>query len=452
MTTNTPSVQEILEELNIENGSNYKITVLKKYQDHELLKRVFKMTFDRVEYVYGITMKNVSYAKGCPVVMKLEEALDRLLDLNSRKYTGNAAIKHLCVTLEALSDEDQELLKKILKRDLKINLGRTSINKVHKNLISKEPYKRCAIATKATIAKNINFKEGVYSQVKMDGTYRSCTIDGDDVTFKSRSGKEQFFPILKEQILKLELPNGVLTGELTLRGEQNRNTGNGNINSSEPNHENIIFTVWEFVESDEYKLKKGTLKYKDTFKSLANKLYNANDANDANATNIELVEYKMVYSLKEAYEHFQIITARGDEGTVIKSQDMIWMDGTSKQQLKLKLEISLEMRITSFNAGNVGSKNEAYFSGINFSNDEGTIQGTIGVTSMDEKTRDWFHDNRDNVIGKVIEIQCNDLTQARGREEYALSHPRYTCIREDKDSTDTLERSLELKQLAMELS
>ena len=108
-------------------------------------------------------------------------------------------------------------------------------------------------------------------------------------------------------------------------------------------------------------------------------------------------------------------------------------------------------RITSFNPGNKGSKNEAYFSGINFENDEGTIKGTVGVSSMTEDKRDWFHENRDLVIGKIMEIHCNDITKGRDNDFYALSHPRYERLR-DKNETDTLKRAQEIKQMAMELS
>lgn len=52
-------------------------------------------------------------------------------------------------------------------------------------------------------------------------------------------------------------------------------------------------------------------------------------------------------------------------------------------------------------------------------------------------------------------MSCNDITKARDSETFALSHPRYDEIRTDKNSTDTLEtleRALELKEIAMELS
>ena len=50
---------EILAELNLENGSNYKNSILKKYSDNVELQRLLKMTYDKVTHTYGITMKNI---------------------------------------------------------------------------------------------------------------------------------------------------------------------------------------------------------------------------------------------------------------------------------------------------------------------------------------------------------------------------------------------------------
>jgi len=48
------SIYQILQELNQENGSNYKMAVLRKYKDNELLKLVLKMAYDKVSYTFGI--------------------------------------------------------------------------------------------------------------------------------------------------------------------------------------------------------------------------------------------------------------------------------------------------------------------------------------------------------------------------------------------------------------
>ena len=84
-----------------------------------------------------------------------------------------------------------------------------------------------------------------------------------------------------------------------------------------------------------------------------------------------------------------------------------------------------------------------------FENDEGTIKGrTSGFT--DDQLED-FNSRREELIGKVFTVVCNDITKGRNNEYYALSHPRFDKFRDDKNETDTLERALELKEMAMEL-
>jgi len=113
--------------------------------------------------------------------------------------------------------------------------------------------------------------------------------------------------------------------------------------------------------------------------------------------------------------------------------------------------IELDVRITGLSEGNKGSKNEDYFAGIEYTNDEGTIIGSVGVTSLTEDIRDWFHENRDKVIGNVMTLHCNDITKGRNNDYYALSHPRYQELRGPEKETDTLERALEQKEMAMEM-
>jgi len=455
-------IYEILTELNLENGSNYKKAVLEKYKDNELLQRVLKMANDKVSFTYGITMKNVEYTTVTAPYGDLTTTLDVLeRDFCTRLVTGNAAIEQLTEMLSILPVNDAYVIERILDRDLKIRLGRTEINKVFKNLIVKPPYTRCEIGTLANITKNMpmdkdgNFKNKVMSQVKMDGTFRRAVVDGETVEVTSRPGIAGLFPLIESQLLSLDIDGYVFIGEMTLRGEQNRSIGNGIINSDDIPHEDVLFTVWDMVPVQEYSMTKDEIKkaekagtlslYEDRFNKLE-KLLQENPLD-----NVELVEYVVVKNMKEAYEHFQEVTERGDEGTVIKAHDMTHKDGNSKKQLKVKLVIELDVRIVSFIEGNKGSKNEEYFSGIEYTNDEGTILGSVGVTSFTEDERDWFHENRDKVTGDVMTLLCNDITKGRNNDFHALSHPRYEKLRGKEKETDTLERALEQKQMAMEM-
>ena len=108
------------------------------------------------------------------------------------------------------------------------------------------------------------------------------------------------------------------------------------------------------------------------------------------------------------------------------------------------------MRVVGFIEGTPGTKREKTFGALMFENDEGTIKGsTSGFT---DEMLEEINNNREKYMGKVFTVQFNDITKSRGSETYALSHPRFIEFRNDKDTTDTLERCLEMKEMAMNLS
>jgi len=208
---------EILEELNLENGSNYKLGVLKKYQDNDTVKRLFKMALDKVSHTYNISMKNINYTPQSGRPISLINALDILEnEFCTRAVTGNKAIERLEYILSCVSESDAIIIEKIIGRDLKVNVGRTTANKVWKGLIVKPPYERCDIGTKKNVEKNIDFNQKVYSQCKMDGQYRSAICEPSNTVMMSRSGEEQEFPLIESDIKTMEIDGYVLIGELTI--------------------------------------------------------------------------------------------------------------------------------------------------------------------------------------------------------------------------------------------
>ena len=473
------TINQILKEMNESNSSNYKLDILKKYSDNELLKRVLKMTYDKVQYTFGVTMKNVR-AGSSENTQTLDWALDILENkINTREVTGNAAISTVENILERLSESDRIVFERILGRDLKINCGRTQINKIFKDLITKQLYCRCDIYGQKT-AKNINFTNGAIIEKKSDGTFKETSVS-ETVDIVSRSG-EQYIMKKFESIFS-EAPKGVYIGEMTVelddklyekimpamwkknpkkakeieekynRGWKilDRSTGNGLINSDDIPEDNITYELWDFIPFEEYKIasakdkkNKSKMTYSERFKLLKE------NVNLINNSQVQVIEHYVVFDLKEALRHVTNWMNLGYEGGVLKDWSMIFEDGTSKQQLKLKLEIELDLRIIEFVEGNKGSKNEEYFSAIVIGNDEGTIRTQIGVTTMTEDTRNWFHENRENVIGEIMEVLCNDITIGAGKEQYALSHGRYVQMRTgEKTETDTLERAFQAKEMAM---
>ena len=433
-------LKDILNELNESNSSNYKLDILKKYKDNSELKKLLELTYNRNKYNFNVSKNciikdnpNILESNGSKTVDELLSALEILGEGTIR---GNEAHQFVCNHLKCLDNDNKEIFLNVLGRDLKIGLNVKSINKVFKNLIPKPNYMRCAVLSEKTL-KKINFP--AFIQLKMDGTYREIHVADGQVTGKTRSGEEYFNPVLFKEMENF--PNGYYTGELTIDGES-RFTGNGLINSLNPPYEKITFTVWDYLTDDDY-LEKSKTPYYSRFESLS-------DIIEKHKSNrVKLVPNHEVNSIDEALKYVSDWMEQGLEGGVLKDKNNVFKNGTSGTQLKIKLKVDAEMRITGFTDGTIGTKREGKIGAIQFSNDEGTIKGQCSGFSDEEL--DLFTKNKDNLIGKIISVEFNDLVKSENNDYYALSHPRFIEIRNDKDETDTLEKVIQLRDMAKSL-
>ena len=484
-------IKKIIDELNKENGSIYKKEILRKYKDNELLQRVLRMTYCKVTHTYGATMLNVpDYTSADPSsAQPLDWALDILEDrFQTRDVTGNDARDLVHLMLENLKEDDSFILEKILNRDLRINAGRSIINSIWGNLIKKPVYQRCALFTFDSIIPDKfdrkgdpKIKKGTSNNIhypailnlKADGTYREVQVTENEVNFQSRSGEVYEYPLLAKEFK--DLKKGRYFGELTVilnedniddilvaTGEKDpkiakaiqasykkgncilpRAIGNGMINSDDVPHDSIQMDLWEYVTEIEYSNAankiKNTSKYSDKFNQLK--------VDIKDLKRVKIIESIEVQNYKEAIAHVSKWMQAGLEGGVLKNKDMVFRDGTNPEQLKMKLEISVEMVLDGFYPGKKGTRREATFGGIEFSNEEGTIVGRS--SGFNDSQLEEMNANRDKYIGKICEIRFNDITRARGSDTYALSHPRFIEMRPDKNESDTLSKTFALKDMAM---
>jgi len=436
-------IYSIFTELNTTNSSNDKLEVLKTHKDNKLLQRVLKMTYDHVVFTYGVTMRNVntfcSYSNRHDV--SLSAALDTLELLADREITGNAALQCVATLLDEVTPADAEVLERIIDRNIKCNIGRTQINKVWKGLITKPIYMRCGVYGEKT-AKKIKFP--AYIQKKSDGTYREFTVDNGTVTAKTRSGESGTYPVLFD-ILK-NFQDGIYTGELTVKGITDRSIGNGIINSDEIPQEDLILELWDYITLMEYK--NAGLKVKNVFPYCTR--FNDLSLIVPESEQVKVIESKVVWDLQEALKQTAEWMNKGYEGAVLKNFNMVFKDGTSTEQLKIKIQIDTDLRITGFKEGKVGTKREGKVGSIIFSNDEDTIQGKC--SGFSDKVLNDMSANPDKYLGKIMTVQFNDLSKAKNNAYFSLSHPRFIEMRPDKTETDTLEKVFDLRDMAIMLT
>lgn len=418
---------------------------LAEIKNGDLLKKILQYTYDTVTYTYGISDTSVmNFTKDLQIFPKYSNLFELLDDLNTRKITGDVARASARKFFDDNHDNTRGLfLIRILSRDLKMYLGLKSILKVYPDIIQKTKYCRCSVLNEKNARK---IKYPCYVQLKCDGTYREAHVKDGEVTFRTRSGEPYDNPIMAK-IMK-DYPNGYYLGEFTVgkadEPDENRAKCNGMINSNNPCFVNIHFTMWDYLSDEEYTGKVKT-PYYERFKDLTKIVQEHEPYTEL----IHVVQNYEAHNLDEILQITSTFMKHGLEGSVVKDKDMIFKDGTSNQQWKVKLKVDADVRITAFEKGTIGTKYENQNKVLIFETDDGKIKGkTSGLT--DKEVKDVTA-NPDKYLGKIISVQFNDLSKAEGHEYYALSHPRFIEFRFDKESTDTLERVQELCDMSRNL-
>ena len=65
---------------------------------------------------------------------------------------------------------------------------------------------------------------------------------------------------------------------------------------------------------------------------------------------------------------------------------------------------------------------------------------------LKEDMMKYITENQDNLLGKVIQVKCNGLSNDRDGN-FSLLYPTFVAIRYDKDSCDSLESIKEIENM-----
>jgi len=462
------TIKQIFDQIRSESGTNRKMEILGMYKTDEILRAVLYNTYsNRVKY--HIKQIPVYKRDDSQPTMEMQDALILLKSISDRKVTGNAAIEWLVSILEAVSPDDAHVIERIIEKDAKIGMAKTNINKIFPDLIETTPYQGAQSFSEKK-ARDILSEGPAWSQVKMDGRYCNAIIQEGSVYLESRSGEPTVIlgAAIIEELSKWD--DGVLNGELTIDGVD-RNTSNGIINSiisiskkiqdgedPDSDMENIKdrhgmsyeealglirFTLWDRIEIDEYFNGESKTPYMDRFSQLKNRI------GLHNCTMISLVETQLVLTYEEAMNHFISVLGRGLEGTILKSTTAPWKDGKPKWQIKMKLEIDLDMEIIGFNYGTPGTKNEHVISSLTVQSSCGKVVTRPG--GIDESTMTWITQNQSNLMGSIVTMKCCGLSHDN-EGNYSTLHPVFKSIRDDKHEADSLEKIFEIENAAKTLS
>jgi ATP-dependent DNA ligase len=436
--------------------------ILKSYKDNELLKRVLYLANSKRIKFY---IKQIPKYEQATMVQDLSVALNALDSLSTRLVTGQAAIDHLSETLGFCTADDAYIIERIIEKDCKIGMGTSNINKVFPKLIEDTPYMGAKAFEEKFARAIVAGGAKAFSQLKMDGRYANIIIRGGDVEVESRQGEPTTIDgaLFIEELKKF--PDCVLNGELTMGGGITRYESNGIIASLVSIGKKILdgedvtkekakfkvkhvmeyqeamdlirFTVWDKITVDEYFDMKSSRAYEDRLEDAFRTVY------QSNAKMINIVDGKPVNSYEEAMSHFQEVLAKGEEGTILKSAKGAWKDGKPNWQVKMKLEMDVDLKIVGFNYGT--GKNAKVISSINAESSCGKV--FTRPTGINEEMMQYITDNQDKLMGTIIEVKCSGLSQDSSGN-YSLLHPVFKRLRDDKTIADSFEEIQAIENMA----
>ncbi len=462
------TIKQIFDEIAAESGNNAKVDILRKYSDNELLKKVLYMANSKRVKFY---LKRVpEYTPDENSTYTLEHSLKEIQRIADREYTGHDAIKFLGEILSTSTKDDAYIIERIIEKDCKIGMGTTFMNKVFKGLIEETPYMG-AVSFDEKKARKIFEKGGKgISQIKMDGRYCNAVIRSGEVELESRQGEPTILTgakflgeltyfedcVLNGELTMIDTPryesNGIIASLIDILGKKDSRTEKENEKklkaftdkhgSVEEALDKIRYTVWDRITVDEYFNKSSKLKYAERLAYLERAI------DKVGSTHVNIIEGLIVHNYAQAMNHFQEVLSAGEEGTILKAWDGEWKDGKPTWQIKMKLEMDVDLRIVGFNYGTKGTKNENVISSLNCESADGLVK--TRPQGLTEELMQYVTDNQENLLGTVIQCKCNGLSHDVDGN-YSLLYPSFAGFRDDKDTCDTLESIKEIENMAKTL-
>ena len=193
--------------------------------------------------------------------------------------------------------------------------------------------------------------------------------------------------------------------------------------------EGLHFEVWDMISVGEFDKGYSVELYSSRLARLEKLLQNISNR-------VSLIETSEVVSLEFAVEIAEQYISQGYEGAIIKSKDLLFENKTSKSQIKIKSELESDLLCIGVTEGN--GKYKGLVGSLDCISACGNLRVSVGSGFTDEMRAENFKE----YIGKIITVKYNEKITKKDSDEISLFLPRFTEVRIDKDTADTLDRIL----------
>ena len=424
-------INEMVERLRSTTSRNEKEAILKEYNDDYILDFLYCVYCPYIDYgVRDISDTRLAKVKSNDNYTDYIDLLDKL---DSRELSGNAALGAIKHFKETHSADEFAVLEMCINRTIDAGVSITTINKVHNDYI---PVFTVMLAQQLDLD---NLDTGKLYQVeeKMDGVRFEAITDKDKCILYTRNGNIAHIPSIENELSTLcaiRPETFVLSLEIT---GKDRKSVSGTINkflkgtATKEDEKDLVANVFDVNYAANFE------------KQVCNsKLYARQMILDVLFEDFESDIVRRVDSVRCAIgedvqdvilSYYNKIVAAGGEGVVVKDLDGFYEFKRSKNWLKAKEWLTMDLRIVGFTEGY--GKRENTIGGLICETDDKRISVNVGSGLSDEDL-EYIANNKDKVLGKIVEVKYNAEIDDKTTGKRSLFFPVYVDIRTDKDETD----------------
>ena len=432
------TIREIFDTIASTPRSSDKMSFLQTHMN-DIISLIFQDTYDKKRKYY-VKKFNIVNTGVLTIDTSYNLFHDMLEDLNNRVITGNAAVEAVERMIGCFVKEDQDLLCKILDRNLKVGVSLDNFNKTNGETIDKF---EVALAKKLQDVKSVDPIDGTwFVSRKMDGT-RCITIcnqdwvDGElkqEVKFYSRVGKEfttlsNLIPDVKQMFLACGAGTFILDGEMCLvdeNGDEHFDWIMKEITRKNHTIENPCYQVFDLLNDDWFYGRETSENFGDRLHTLCETWY------QTQPEHIRVAEQERITS-QEIFDNWQGKAKDGDwEGLMIR-KDVPYEGKRTSNLLKIKAMQDAEYVVegvingkATYNEG--GAKEYDIISALMIRHKGNLVKVGSGLSK--EQRIGWYS-RPDEIIGKLITVQYFEETKDSKTGEYSLRFPVLKYVYED---------------------
>jgi len=419
------SVLSILNRLEATSSRLEKERILNENKSNQLLKTAFRLALDPSINFYIKSVPELGGNRVWPMT-DLETTFEMLeVGLAGRVIRGSAARDRLAAALGALEGADQEVVRRVIGRNLRCGVSESTVQKIWPDLQLSWP---CMLVSTGSIA------FPCLAQTKCDGMRFNAVVENGKVTYRSRVGKElDLFGVLDADVLTLTAgENFVLDGELLMAGSDgksmDRKTGNGLLTKFQKGTgtkdlaQQIRAVVWDIIPLTSFRAGKCSTGYRERHLML----------HPMRMGRITVAPISIVNSMEEAQTLYLQKLAEGEEGLVLKDPKGPWEDKRVKHQVKMKAELEADLLVTGIIPG--AGKYEGQIGSLQVASASGVVTAAVGTGLSDgDRAKD-----PSEYLGKIVAIKYNALITDKKTEAKSMFLPVFIEVREDKMTPDIL--------------